>query len=264
MKKTLLIIDPQNDFCDPSGALYVSGAESDIARISQLIREKKMEFDEIIVTLDTHDAMDIAHPAWWVDADGNNPNPFTIISVDDVTGGKWKPVSSDNQRWALEYVNELAVNDRYPLCIWPTHCVAETGGHAIHNDLTIALDEWESENEQSIVVVNKGESPYTEHYSAVKADVLIESDSRTDVNKGLINTLLQADEIVVVGEALSHCVANTVLDLTEYISGENFTLITDCASSVTGFEELSDKFINTFTALGGKTTCTEDIKNDSN
>ena len=26
----LLIIDPQNDFCDPSGALYVGGAENDM------------------------------------------------------------------------------------------------------------------------------------------------------------------------------------------------------------------------------------------
>jgi len=34
----LLIIDPQVDFCDPSGALYVPGAEKDMERLSEMVK----------------------------------------------------------------------------------------------------------------------------------------------------------------------------------------------------------------------------------
>ena len=40
MKRHLLIIDPQEDFCNPrSGALFVAGAEADISRIAVLVQD---------------------------------------------------------------------------------------------------------------------------------------------------------------------------------------------------------------------------------
>ncbi len=35
MPHALLVIDPQNDFCDPSGALFVPGAPTDVARLAR-------------------------------------------------------------------------------------------------------------------------------------------------------------------------------------------------------------------------------------
>jgi nicotinamidase-related amidase len=35
VKSHLLVIDPQVDFCDPSGSLYVPGAEDDMGRQGQ-------------------------------------------------------------------------------------------------------------------------------------------------------------------------------------------------------------------------------------
>ena len=33
----LLIIDPQNDFCDPNGALFVPGADEDMKRLASMV-----------------------------------------------------------------------------------------------------------------------------------------------------------------------------------------------------------------------------------
>ena len=44
MKKiAVLIIDAQNDFCDPSGSLFVEGAVEDNQRLSKWINDNKKE-----------------------------------------------------------------------------------------------------------------------------------------------------------------------------------------------------------------------------
>ena len=62
MRIELLIIDPQNDFCDPSGALYVPGADKDMDNVADFILAKKDKLDDIHATLDSHHFIDIAHP----------------------------------------------------------------------------------------------------------------------------------------------------------------------------------------------------------
>lgn len=59
MKTVLLVVDMQNDFCLPSGSLYVPGAEKDVERLSRLIKEKMTVIDKIILTADEHHVMDI-------------------------------------------------------------------------------------------------------------------------------------------------------------------------------------------------------------
>ena len=57
-----LIVDPQNDFCDPKGTLYVPGAREDSLRLSDTIKRLRDKISHISVTLDTHRLIDIAHP----------------------------------------------------------------------------------------------------------------------------------------------------------------------------------------------------------
>ena len=64
------------------------------------------------------------------------------------------------------------------------------------------------------------------------------------MNFSLINKLKRADRIIIAGEALSHCVANTVQDLSAYIPPSSFVLLRDCTSSVAGFEKVSERFIS--------------------
>ena len=72
----LLVIDPQNDFCDlpasdrPAGSapsLPVAGAHADMQRLAAFIRAQGCQIDAITVTLDSHHRFDIVHPDfWWV------------------------------------------------------------------------------------------------------------------------------------------------------------------------------------------------------
>ena len=76
-KTQLLIIDPQNDFCDlPTSylpenpatraahapALPVPGAHQDMLRLAGLINRGRNGISAITVTLDSHHRYDVAHP----------------------------------------------------------------------------------------------------------------------------------------------------------------------------------------------------------
>ena len=72
----LLVIDPQNDFCDlpashrragSTPSLPVAGAHADMQRLADFIRARGGQIDAITVTLDSHQRFDIANPDfWWV------------------------------------------------------------------------------------------------------------------------------------------------------------------------------------------------------
>ena len=118
MNLELLIIDPQKDFCDPKGSLFVPGADKDIQRLTEMVSRLGNKIKDIHVTLDSHHFVDIAHPIFWIDSDGKHPNPFTLISKEDVENGVWRTTNPNFQNRALEYVTTLAKNSRYLLCIW--------------------------------------------------------------------------------------------------------------------------------------------------
>jgi len=54
MKKTLIIIDFQYDFCDPKGSLYVKGAEEAKKGIIKYMEKNHNAFNQIIYTRDWH------------------------------------------------------------------------------------------------------------------------------------------------------------------------------------------------------------------
>ena len=91
LRVELLIGNPQNDFCDPRGALPVAGADKDMERLAAFVRKHGSKFVDITVTLDSHHPVHVAHPCFWRNAMGKNPPPFTIISVKDVETGVWNP-----------------------------------------------------------------------------------------------------------------------------------------------------------------------------
>lgn len=89
-----LIIDPQNDFCSPTGSLYVQGADKDAERLATMMTAMMPSIDDIHVTLDTHHTVSIFHPIFWSDVKGTSPDPFTMITHDEVVGGKWRTFTS--------------------------------------------------------------------------------------------------------------------------------------------------------------------------
>lgn len=257
----LLLIDPQNDFCvnpdaqDPHkrvGSLNVPGAYDDSVRLAEMINRIKDKIYNIHVTLDTHHYLDIAHPMFWVNSEGKHPDPFTLISVTDLDEGTWRTTNPAEQINARIYVETLEKNARYLLCIWPPHCLIGTWGHNVVDSVADAIMDWEKKY-RFVNYVTKGSNYKTEHYSAVQAEVPDPSDPSTLINTSLISTLEDADIIGVSGQALSHCVANTVTDIADNFGEENIkkiVLIEDTSSSVPSFEGLGDQFIKDMVKRG--------------
>lgn len=117
-KTTLLVIDPQNDF-HPGGSLAIANANQDAGRIAKLIKTNAPAIDDVIVSLDTHQRMHVAHGLFWINEAGEHPAPFTPITEADVTAGVWKTTDPKWQTWGMEYVQKLEANNRFVLLIWP-------------------------------------------------------------------------------------------------------------------------------------------------
>lgn len=251
-KVCLLAIDPQNDFCEPNGKLFVQGADLDSVRLGNFIKKQFMNLNNIQVTLDSHHRVHIAHGLSWLDEKNNHPAPFTIISAADVRAGKYRAMNPGFQSRYLAYVESLEVNGRYILCIWPEHCLIGSVGAAIQKDVFEGICLWEGRYAVAGKVA-KGSNLYTEHYSAVKADVEDHTDPLTKMNKDLLDILLENDEVLISGQALSHCVANTVRDIADVFSDadvKKMVLLEDTSSSVTGFDGLASAFVNDMVAKG--------------
>jgi nicotinamidase/pyrazinamidase len=249
----LLVIDPQNDFCDlppdwrpvdpitgerQAPALPVAGAHADMQRLADFIRAASDGITEITVTLDSHHRVDIAHPTFWRAADGSAVAPFTEITAAQVHQGRYVPRDPAALPRTLAYLVELEARGRYTLMVWPVHCEIGSWGHNVHADLRSACNAWEEQRLAVVDMVAKGSNPWTEHYSAVQAEVPDAGDPDTQLNTRLIETLDRADLILIGGEASSHCVKATTEHVVAHLSGrlDRVVLLTDCMSPVAGFE----------------------------
>lgn len=252
----LLAIDPQIDFMDlPGSALPVSGATDDTKRLSALVKRLGGKIDDIHVTLDSHHLIHIANPIMWINSAGEHPAPFTQIDINDVANGVWRAFYPAWHKWQVAYVETLAKNGRYKLTIWPPHCLIGSTGYAVEPNLFNAFTEWEGREFGMVDYVTKGSNYKTEHYSAVQAEVQDPDDASTGLNMPLIKTLEDADIVLLAGQALSHCVANTVRDIASNFGAANIEklhLLRDCTSSVTGFEQMGEDFVNELRGRGMK------------
>jgi nicotinamidase-related amidase len=274
----LLAIDPQNDFCDIpvdlqpfnplnqgvriAPALPVPGAHDDMLRLAALIDRIGDKLYDIHVTMDSHNPLDIAHPTWWRNEKGDAPAPFTLISAADVRNGVWRARNPRAQAHSLKYVESLEANGRYVLIIWPEHCLIGSWGHNVHASVAASLNNWARRRMEVVDYVTKGSNALTEHYSAVQAEVPDSNDPSTMLNSRLIKTLAEADIILIGGEALSHCVSSTVRDVADNFGEDNIkkmVLLTDCASSVAGFENLGAQFVEDLKRRGMQTALSTDF-----
>lgn len=266
----LLVIDPQNDFCDlpeaccpadPASAgarlrpaLPVSGAHADMLRIAALIDRVSAGFDDITVTLDSHQHIDIAHPTFWKQGDGAPVAPFTGIKAADVRAGRFLPRVAGHTARVLAYLDALEQAGRYTHTVWPVHCEIGSWGHNVHYAVRRAYNAWEEATTQGVSRLTKGENPWTEHYSAVMAEVPDPADPATQFNHAFVDRLRLADRIFVAGEAGSHCVKATTEHIVQGLNGDGrkLTLLTDCMSPVTGFEAQYQTFLQAMRGCGAR------------
>jgi nicotinamidase-related amidase len=201
---------------------------------------------QVVPSLDTHRAMQIFHPVWLVDAGGNHPEPYTLVSAEDVESNRWRvnPAVCESlgldrgyaERQLAHYTRTLAEGGKYQLTVWPYHALLGGIGHAVVSAVEEAFffHGLARETEPSFQV--KGEQTLTEHYSILGPEVTSGPDGEElgRRNAALIEELLRYDAVVVAGQAKSHCVAWTIDDLLADESGlaARVYLLEDCTSSV--------------------------------
>jgi len=262
----LLLIDPQNDFCDlpqelcPVGsagaravpALPVPGAHRDMERIAAWLGQNLSHVDAVTVTLDHHHRLDIAHPGFWRNRAGDVVSPFTQITAKSLKDGDFATAPGLDYARAVAYLEALESTGRFVHMVWPVHCQIGTWGQCVHPTLQAALDIWEDRTGGRVSHVLKGENPWTEHYSAMQAEIPVPEDEATDFNRALLEDLSRAGRVLIAGEAGSHCVRATVEHLLEYWPHDpsRLVLLEDAISPVTGFEAVYEEFLASMKSKG--------------
>ena len=271
----LLIIDPQNDFCDlpedycpalpgaagerHTPALPVAGAHADMLRIAELIERGGAGLAAITVTLDAHQRLDIAHPTFWQQGNGLPVAAFTPIRASEVRERRYRPRHAAAEARVLAYLEALESAGRYTHMVWPVHCEIGSWGQNVHEAVRRAYNRWEEAHGTSVAKIAKGSNPWTEHYSALKAEVPDAADAATQFNRPLMERLQQADCLLIVGEAGSHCVKASTEHLVDNPAPGKLVLLTDCISPVSGFETQYAAFIEDMRQRGVRIASSTEI-----
>ena len=177
---------------------------------------------------------------FWQDADGHHPAPFTRITSEDVSAGRWIPRFSPDK--ARKYINDLETDGQFAHFIWPEHCLIGSRGAALHDTLLDALKEWSHQRNLDYKAVPKGLYPLSEHFGIFRAQVPDSAVPETQLNTDLIADLARFDSIYLMGEAKSHCVANSLKQILDFAPElvSKLVLVTDCTSDVAGLGHLAD------------------------
>lgn len=275
----LLIIDAQNTFCIPEFELFVggrsgAGAVEDNLRLCEFIYKNLGVITAIAPTMDTHTAMQIFHPIFWINDSGEHPPIASPIAFEEVEKGRWKvnPAVADSiaggdrellQQHALYYAGKLTEDGKYPLTVWPYHSMLGGIGHALVSALEEAVFFHSIARSSQTMFEMKGDNPLTENYSVLRPEVLDSYDGRQIgiPNQDLIEKLLAFDAVIIAGQAKSHCVAWTVEDLLQFCLERDpsltrkIYLLEDCTSAVVvpgvvDFTEPADAAFRRFAEAG--------------
>ncbi|CAO2649836.1 Nn.00g011280.m01.CDS01 [Neocucurbitaria sp. VM-36] len=173
-KPALVVVDVQEDFCPPNGALAVAGGRDIVPTINELLA---LPFALKVATKDFH-------PQDHISFASNHPAPNN------------KPFAS-----VITIKNPHNPDETQETRLWPDHCIQGTQGAELLPELNVSLVDQ---------IVEKGQDKRVEMYSAF-ADPF---QSPCVANSGLAETLRNAGitDVYVVGLAADYCVKYTALD----------------------------------------------------
>jgi nicotinamidase-related amidase len=272
VKVHLLLIDVQKDFCFPDGTLYVggrhgTGAVDDNDRLATFIYRNLHTLTEITCTMDTHFPYQIFFPAFWLDENDRTPPPHTEVTTERMRRGDLRPnpavawwLCNGNYPWlqrqAAFYCDALEKAGKYTLYLWPPHCLLGSDGHALAGVINEArlFHAFVRGSKASMEI--KGGNALTENYSVLAPEVLMRHDGRplAQRNTQFVKTLLEADAVIIAGQAASHCVKSSIEDLLGEIVAQEANLarkvyiLRDCMSAVAVPDPANaDQFLVDFT-----------------
>lgn len=179
MKNALLFIDLQEDFCNKDkGSHFIEGADVAAVKASGFLDANIDSVDAVVFFNDSHNVVDISHPTYWVDVEGNHLEPYTTVSHKEARGRRYtaympgvpEEVLLEKHKLAVEYLKDLeSIGKKHT--IWPEHCVAGTFGYSIEEKLMNSTLEWSRKKGRDIVTLNKGMYPHNENFGALEAAV---------------------------------------------------------------------------------------------
>lgn len=251
----VLPIDMQGDFCFPEGTLPVlgrsgRGAMDDSRRFVEWLYSNIAVISKITPTMDTHMPYQIFFQPFWDKADGSMVDANTVITSAEIDAGKYRvsPRAAAALKldytwlcaYARHYCQELEKTGKYALYIWPFHCMLGSLGHPLVGVVEEACMFHAFLRSVEFKPEIKGGNPLTENYSVLSPEVRSSHDQKWKVQKnvGFIKTLLDADRVVIAGQAASHCVKSTIDDLAYEIVAKDPALakkvyiMRDCMSAV--------------------------------
>ncbi|MBF0287610.1 MAG: isochorismatase, partial [SAR324 cluster bacterium] len=194
--------------------------------------------------------MQVFHSLFLVDSHGNHPEPYSLVSTEDIQTEKWKFNSEiavalgmdakQGQQHLEHYVTQLKKDGKYDLTIWPYHAMLGGVGHALVPAVEEAVFFHGITRFSQPDYQTKGHNPLTENYSALCPEVLKDGKGKTiaEPNTDLMKKLISCDTVIIAGQAKSHCVRWTIENLLEFIQKEkkqnpqNIYLLEDCTSPV--------------------------------
>ena len=230
-------IDCQVGFCTPGASLFVPGAVEDTRRTLDWLYGNLDKITGLHFSMDTHRVFQIFHPAFWVDAQGQHPAPFTPIFHEEVRAGRW--VALMHPRECLEYVKKLEATGKYVLTVWPYHTLLGGLSHALVPAVMEASLFHAAARKHQTHFETKGTHAMTENYSVLSPEVTeVGGKVVGSFNAPFFQMLMEYDRVYVFGQAKSHCVLSTLRDLQAHIAGtdpallDKVWILEDCMSPV--------------------------------
>jgi nicotinamidase-related amidase/8-oxo-dGTP pyrophosphatase MutT (NUDIX family) len=169
--------------------------------------------------------MQVFHAIWLVDAEGNHPAPYTLVSAEDVdsaAGGRTprsprrSASTPTTPRATSATPHALAGGGKYDLTIWPYHAMLGGIGHALVSAVEEAIFFHAIARHSHPEFQVKGDNPLTEHYSMLGPEVMEgPTASARRRTRRSSRSCSSFDAVVVAGQAKSHCMAWTIDDLLE-------------------------------------------------
>lgn len=255
-KIALFIIDAQNSFTNPNGSLFVQGSVEDNINICKFIYNNITSITTCFASLDSHLPYQIFSPLWWLNTETQkHPEPFTLIFSNDIKSGKYIPLFEEEE--SLEYCEKLEQNGKKVLTIWPIHTMTGTIGQNLNSSVYEAILFHSIVSKNQPVFLQKGSIPNTENYSVLSPEIKKENHPNGKFNKEFFNKLVSYDKVYICGEASSHCVMETIVDIQKEMNNDKKLLnkiyiLEDCMSPVSAVKDNKGNIIVDFPLIANQ------------
>lgn len=254
----MLIMDPQMDFF-PGGSCAIPAADNCALRIADVLSAHSSRVINVYVSLETHHRMHISNPHYWQSGEtGEAPPSWLVINSADLENQIWRPRQTEGAalQKAITYTEQLELDGKPALMLWPEHCLLGTKGGAVVKVVNDAVQDWAGTHPDTpIEYIIKGNNSTTEMHSVFEAEVPDPEDPSTCFNLTLLERLSAHDFVLVCGYSLSHSIDRTLRHLLPKLPAEKrsrVVLLSDCCCSIPGHEAAGERLMQ-FAAENGAT-----------